>query len=83
MGPFPRIAMGEERNGDGAMGEKTDRGRSKKTSGAGAEKTRNAPRGPEAFIAEQLKAMYDEVVAQPVPDRLLDLLKRLDGDGEK
>jgi hypothetical protein len=83
MGPFPRIAMGEERNGDEAMGEKTDRGRSKKRSDANADETRSAPRGAEAFIAEQLKAMYDEVVAQPVPDRLLDLLKRLDGGGEK
>jgi hypothetical protein len=34
------------------------------------------------FIADQLKAIYDSVVAEPVPDRLLHLLDRLDGDAE-
>jgi Anti-sigma factor NepR len=35
------------------------------------------------YIADQLKAMYDAVVVEPVPDRLLQLLDRLDGDSEK
>jgi hypothetical protein len=35
------------------------------------------------YIADQLKAMYDAVVVEPVPDRLLQLLERLDGDSEK
>ncbi len=35
------------------------------------------------FIADQLKAIYDSVVAETVPDRLLQLLDRLDGDAEK
>jgi hypothetical protein len=30
------------------------------------------------YIAEQLKAMYDAVVVEPIPDRLLQLLDRLD-----
>ena len=66
------------------MGDETDRERSKKITDveAGAE-ARKSPLGAEAFIAQQLKAMYDEVVAQPVPDRLLELLKRLDDGGEK
>jgi hypothetical protein len=34
-------------------------------------------------IADQLKAIYDAVVAEPVPDRLLQLLDRLDRDAEK
>jgi hypothetical protein len=32
-------------------------------------------------IGEQLRAMYDEVVEQGVPDRFADLLKRLDERG--
>jgi hypothetical protein len=35
------------------------------------------------YIAEQLKAMYDAVTVEPVPDRLLSLLDRLDNDTEK
>ena len=33
-------------------------------------------------IGQQLRAMYDEVVKEGVPDRFSDLLKRLEG-GEK
>ena len=29
-------------------------------------------------IGVQLRAIYDEVVAQPIPDRLLELLSRID-----
>lgn len=32
-------------------------------------------------IGDQLRAMYDEVVEQGVPDRFADLLKRLDEKG--
>jgi hypothetical protein len=35
------------------------------------------------YIADQLKAMYDAVTVEPVPDRLLHLLDRLDNDPEK
>ena len=35
------------------------------------------------YIADQLKAMYDAVVVEPIPDRLLQLLDRLDNDAEK
>jgi Anti-sigma factor NepR len=41
-----------------------------------------APGGVEAHIGAKLKAMYDEVVAQPIPDRLLELLNRLDDKAE-
>jgi hypothetical protein len=34
------------------------------------------------YIADQLKAMYDAVTVEPVPDRLLHLLDRLDKDTE-
>ena len=35
------------------------------------------------YIADQLKAMYDSVVVEPIPDRLLQLLDRLDDDSEQ
>jgi hypothetical protein len=35
------------------------------------------------YIADQLKAIYDAVVAEPVPNRLLQLLDRLDSDADK
>ena len=35
------------------------------------------------YIAEQLKAMYDAVVVEPIPDRLLQLLDHLDDDSEQ
>ena len=45
-------------------------------------------RGAEAakadqYIADQLKAMYDAVTLEPIPDHLLRLLDRLDNDAEK
>jgi ribosome assembly protein YihI (activator of Der GTPase) len=45
-------------------------------------------RGAEAakadqYIADQLKAMYDAVTVEPIPDHLLQLLDRLDNDAEK
>jgi Anti-sigma factor NepR len=35
------------------------------------------------YIADQLKAMYDAVTVEPIPDHLLRLLDRLDHDAEK
>jgi hypothetical protein len=32
------------------------------------------------YIGDQLRALYDAVVVEPVPDRLLRLLDRLDDD---
>jgi len=37
------------------------------------------PRDAQAKIGEKLKALYDDVVSQPVPDRFKDLLAKLDG----
>jgi hypothetical protein len=34
------------------------------------------------YIADQLKAMYDAVIVEPIPDRLLQLLDRLDDESE-
>ena len=43
---------------------------------------RAAQVGVDRYIAGQLKAIYDEVAAEPIPDRLLQLLDRLDSDGK-
>ena len=34
-------------------------------------------------LGQQLRAMYDDVVNQGVPDRFVELLNRLDGDTNK
>ena len=35
------------------------------------------------YIGDQLKAVYDAVAAEPIPDRLVELLNRLDTDLDK
>ena len=47
--------------------------RSPKARAALSEQTRNR-------LAVQLRAMYDDVARQPVPDRFANLIERLDGD---
>ena len=37
----------------------------------------------QARLGQQLRAMYDEVLNQGVPDRFSELLNRLDGHGNK
>ena len=37
----------------------------------------------QARLGQQLRAMYDDVVNQGVPDRFADLLNRIDGTGNK
>jgi len=63
------------------------RGRPRKEpANAGAAPIAAPPRaslaGVDRYIAGQLKAIYDEVAAEPIPDRLLQLLDRLDSDGK-
>jgi hypothetical protein len=36
----------------------------------------------ERAIGSRLRAYYDELAREPVPDRFVDLLKRLDDDGQ-
>ena len=40
-------------------------------------------RDVQARLGQQLRAMYDEVVNQGVPDRFNDLINRLDTGGKK
>lgn len=53
--------------------------RSKKTDSKPAKLGREV----QARLGQQLRAMYDEVVNQGVPDRFADLIKRIDGNGNK
>ena len=53
-----------------------------------AESLAEPPRDTEAaktdqYIADQLKAIYDAVVIEPIPDRLMQLLDRLDDSDEE
>jgi Anti-sigma factor NepR len=57
------------------------RKRAKKT--PAPRRSRAAPMAADRYIGDQLKAIYDAVVAEPVPDRLLVLLDRLSSDGEE
>jgi hypothetical protein len=46
----------------------------------GREPSGNAQRGTDvhAYISRQLRAVYDDVAKQPVPERFLDLMRQLD-----
>ena len=57
----------------------TTAARSKKASAKPAKLTRDV----QARLGQQLRAMYDDVVNQGVPDRFVELLNRLDGHGNK
>ena len=57
------------------------------TAATRAKKTNSKPgklgREVQARLGQQLRAMYDDVVNQGVPDRFADLVKRIDGNGNK
>jgi Anti-sigma factor NepR len=59
------------------------RKRARKPRASAAASSRAAPTAPDRYIADQLKAIYDAVVAEPIPDQLLELLDRLHRDAEK
>ncbi|WP_268926557.1 NepR family anti-sigma factor [Methylobrevis albus] len=50
-----------------------------KSEGEGKRRQPALPADAQHVIGEKLKAMYDEVVRQPVPDRFAQLLAELDG----
>ena len=57
------------------MGDDADHAPAKRrNSGASVRLDGNA----QAHIGRQLKAMYDDVVKQPIPDRIRELLEQLD-----
>lgn len=57
------------------------------TSAAGSKKSDSKPaklgREVQARLGQQLRAMYDDVVNQGVPDRFAELIKRIDSNGNK
>ena len=54
------------------------RKRAAKTASSSSALARAAAEKADQYIGVQLKAMYDAVTVEPVPDRLLQLLDRLD-----
>jgi hypothetical protein len=53
------------------------------TSSRSKKQTAKLSRDVQAKLGQQLRAMYDDVLSQGVPDRFADLLTRLDGNGNK
>ncbi len=49
----------------------------------GGAKSAKLSREVQARLGQQLRAIYDDVVSQGVPDRFSDLIDRIDGDGNK
>ena len=70
------------------MDERKPVGQQKPMEAAATRKKVNAKpaklgREVQARLGQQLRAMYDEVVSQGVPDRFTELLNRLDSNGNK
>lgn len=61
-----------KREGDGEV----------RTASAASSSARRKP-SVQDHIGQELRAMYDEVLQQPIPDRFLDLLKALDEKADK
>ena len=59
-------------------GTSTDAGPSGPGADAGVDGGRLAPMDVQAYIGRQLRAVYDDVVKQPIPDRFLALMKQLE-----
>jgi hypothetical protein len=57
----------------------TEATRGKKNGAKPAKLTRDV----QARLGQQLRAMYDDVVSQGVPDRFVELLNRLNGETNK
>lgn len=64
--------------GDSSMPDKP-RKRARKNAPAGGAEAAKA----DQYIGAQLKAMYDAVSVEPIPDHLLQLLDRLGKDAER
>jgi hypothetical protein len=65
------------------MPDKTPgRSRKRATKAANARSPHAEAEKADQYIADQLKAIYDAVVVEPIPDRLLQLLDHLDNDAE-
>jgi hypothetical protein len=56
----------------------TSRGRTENSG-----KSRGADNAVERAIGSRLRAYYDEVAREPVPDRFVELLKQLDDNAKK
>jgi len=68
----------EKPMGFAAHAQSEEAGSNSKTANAKANRLDRATR---AKLGQQLRAVYDEVVSQGVPNRFTDLLNRLDTEG--
>lgn len=73
------------------MAEKAEEGASRRAAGAGAGGGRGAGAGGDAEldprvqgeIGRQLRAVYDDIISEPIPDRFLELLQQLEESAGK
>jgi len=73
----------------GRRGKSNETGKKKKMDGtedptqSGMRADKGMSRHLQAHIGRHLRAAFDEVAHEPIPDRLMQLLKHLDRDGDK
>jgi hypothetical protein len=68
--------MQDDNTGDGRTG-KTSSARPRMTGGA-TRPNAGDPLAPSGRIGAQLRALYDEIEREPIPEDLVDLLEKLD-----
>lgn len=73
--------MNPEEENEGAMSSSQDANGSAVVGGEApgvADPARSGVTDVQAYIGRQLRAVYDDVVKQPIPDRFLALMKQLE-----
>jgi hypothetical protein len=80
--PGPRI-LGSTMNERKPLGQQKPMETAATRNKKGSAKPAKLSREVQARLGQQLRAMYDEVVNQGVPDRFTALLERIDGNGSK
>lgn len=75
-----------------SMADHDEKGAGRREVGTGGGGSRRAAVGPDngefdpriqCEIGRQLRAFYDDVISEPVPDRFLELLRQLEKSAEK
>jgi len=67
------------------MADKADEGAGRRATGGGGGRGGGAELDPrvQGEIGRQLRAVYDDIISEPVPDRFLELLQQLEQSAGK
>ena len=76
--PGPRPGVARPTADDGARRAARDGDAAAPDDGVQAARSKKRGTNVKDHIGRQLRALYDEVASQPVPDRFMELLNRLD-----